>query len=86
MLKSYYEYVEQGIYGDTKMAVKAAKAFLKEYRGMSENDIYHESPCGYMVDSSNLWPDNCDFVFELKYIERGDTGEFILDGLQVKRA
>ena len=86
MLKSYYEYVESGIYGDTKMVVKAAKAFLREYKGISQNDLYAESPCGYMSDSDHLWPDDCDFVFNLKYEERGDTGEFILVGLQVKRA
>ena len=86
MRKSYMEYVEAGIYSDSKMAVKAAKAFLREYKGMSENDLYTESPCGYMSDSDHLWPDDCDFVFELKYVERGDTGEFILAGLQVKRA
>lgn len=86
MLKKYSDYVNQGIYGDAKLAKKAAKAFFNEYKGTSENDLYEQSPCGYMTDSYHLWPDDCDFVFDLKYKERGDSGEFILAGLQVKKA
>ena len=88
MLKTYYEYMESGIYNDEKMVVRAAKAFLREYKGMEQNELYELGvfgDIGYMPDSETLIPDDCDFKFELKFEDFNDGGDVKLVGLRVKR-
>lgn len=85
-LEKYLEIIYSGIYGDSNLAVKAARLLLKEIKNKAVHDMYGEIPD---FDGDEIWPDESDFKFKVKTktidLEGGECTE-IITGLTVVRA